>query len=293
MLFSRCTLWKISAPAIVLFALTLLVGPGAIAAEQTPQGDAFTSSAAGDGYYGEHLLLLAQADDEEEDDLFDEYEDESQPVADPLEGFNKAMFTFNDYLYSYLFKPVSYVYAGIIIEEFRMGIANFFYNLRFPVRFVGCLLQGKMTKMGKETGRFLLNSTMGIGGLLDPADTIKGLEKPSPEDFGQTFGNWGIGHGFYLVLPLFGPSSARDAVGTVADVFLDPLTWLNNDVWGTHYYAASALEAVNAVSLTLYTEDRKIQYDGEYDALKRDFGVNPYVGFRNAYIQNRDELVAK
>jgi phospholipid-binding lipoprotein MlaA len=298
MLFFRYRKREIALSVLALFFLSLPTVPAAYAATGTKQAGAASSQSDEYGYYGEYLLLLAQADDagedfDDDDDLFAEYEEEAQIVADPLEGFNRAVFSVNDFLYSYLLKPVSYVYANLVVEDVRTGISNVFHNIHFPIRFVNCLLQGKMKKMGVETGRFLLNSTFGLGGLFDPADTLDALKKPSPEDFGQTLGHWGVGHGFYLVLPLLGPSSARDAAGFGVDVLLDPLTWLNDEVWGTHYYAAYGVDVVNEVSLTLSIEDKRVQYDGRYDALKRDFGVNPYIGFRNAYIQNRDELVSE
>lgn len=161
---------------------------------------------------------------------------EPEEVSDPLEPVNRAIFWFNDQV-DYLFlEPLAEGYDFIMPEFAQDGVRNFFDNLRYPSVFVSSLLQGKFEQAGEQTGRFLLNSTLGIGGLVDVADDF-GLERHR-EDFGITLAYHDIPAGPYLVLPFLGPSNLRDGVGRVADSFLDPiyhLGWIadmdDEDVW--------------------------------------------------------------
>ncbi len=234
--------------------------------------------------------------DEFEDEFSEYYEAEEQAlassVADPLEGFNRAMFWFNDYFYFYAARPVARTWGAVLPQPLRQGISNAFYNLRFPIRFVNSLLQGKPGRAGQETGRFLLNSTFGLGGLVNVA---KGVDlDPPEEDLGQTLGVWGIGHGIYLYLPFLGPSSTRDLVGDTGDYFMDPLTWLfwdfsNEDrqlkdwtdserLWIP--LAIRAGENINELSFRI----------GDYEALKKA-SLDPYAAIRDIYIQARQNQV--
>jgi phospholipid-binding lipoprotein MlaA len=220
-------------------------------------------------------------DDEYDDEYEDEYADEGGVVLipDPWIEMNRGLLTFNDRLYFWLLKPVARGYGFIIPEELRQAIRNAFYNIRFPVRFINCLLQGKFRKSGYEFGQFFINSTAGCLGLLNPAANYPHLQ-PSREDLGQTFAVWGIGNGAYLMLPFLGPSSLRDGLGRLGDTFLDPIWWLFDDLWTS--IAIRAGEAVNDTSLRI----------GEYEALK-DAALDPYVAIRNAWVQNRNKLIAE
>lgn len=228
-------------------------------------------------------------------DEYGQFAQEEGPsdVADPLEGFNRAMFEVNDKLYFYLFKPTAIVYKAAVIEPVRVGISNAFDNIKFPIRFLNCLLQGKLTRAGQEVGRFALNSTFGLGGLFKVSDGVDGLNPEDDEDTGQTLGTYGMGHGFYLVLPLMGPSSARDTVGSVADSLMNPVTWIfgppfTNNAGFVHDehredwlpYVINAEERVNYLSLHI----------GDYEKFKEE-SLDPYVALRDAYIQNRDGAV--
>jgi phospholipid-binding lipoprotein MlaA len=163
--------------------------------------------------------------------------------------------------------------------EFRSVIVNVFYNIRFPVRFINCLLQGKGQKAIKEAGSFFLNSTIGILGMADAASHWPNLST-SREDLGQTFAVWGIGNGAYLTLPFLGPSSLRDGLGRLGDTFLDPIWWVPVNTRTS--IAIRAGEAVNETSLRI----------GQYEALK-EAAIDPYVMIRNAYVQNRNKLIAE
>ena len=220
-------------------------------------------------------------DEYEDDDEYDEYEDDEQLIDDPFMQLNITVWFINDRLYFFVLKPVSQVYGFIIPEEIRMGIKNMFYNIRFPVRFVNCLLQGKGKKAGDEFASFFVNTTAGFLGMANVASYYEGLP-PSPEDFGQTFAVWGFDSGAYLMLPFLGPSSMRDGLGKIPDTLADPIFWLtwNEDWWVG--IAVRAYEVVNATSLSI----------GDYEALK-EASLDPYTAIRNAWVQNRNKLIAE
>lgn len=235
--------------------------------------------------------LLAQAaqvkedegdkkDEDADDDDDDEYaDDDVKLISDPLIKVNNEFYILNDRLYFWVLKPVARGYGFIIPEELRAAVRNVFYNIRFPVRFINCLLQGKGQKASYEFGRFFINTTAGFLGLANVAAKYPHLQ-PSKEDLGQTFAVWGIGYGPYLMLPIFGPSSLRDGLGLVGDTFLDPLFWLSPDIKTS--VAIRAGETVNDTSLRI----------GEYEALKAA-ALDPYVMIRNAWVQNRNKLIAE
>ena len=210
-----------------------------------------------------------------DDDPFAE-ESSSAQLADPIESFNRASFWFNDKLYFYLLKPVARVYR-VVPEQGRKSVSNFFSNLATPVRFANSLLQLKFNDAGRELGRLALNTTVGLGGLLDPAKSL-GMDKKE-EDFGQTLGRYGAGQGFYLVIPFLGPSSLRDGVGRVADSFLDPMTYVLDL---PERIGAKAFDSVNYISLDKDT----------YESIKKD-ALDPYLFIRNAYAQRREALTNK
>ncbi|MEQ6916553.1 MlaA family lipoprotein [Halomonas aquatica] len=146
---------------------------------------------------------------------------------DPWEGFNRKVFAFNDVVDRYALKPAARGYRFITPDPVETGVGNFFSNLGEIRTALNSLLQGKGTNAGVATGRFLINSTLGIGGLFDIATRmeITGRE----EDFGQTLGAWGVGEGAYLVLPLLGPSTLRDTAGLPVDMYTYPTTYVEED----------------------------------------------------------------
>jgi len=223
----------------------------------------------------------AQEDLWEDEDALSEEDAEELTIADPLYYFNKGIWHFNDFVYLRLGEPAARGYNYVIPETVRGGIRNFFSNLYTPVRLVSCLLQAKWEQAGTETGRLLINSTFGILGFADMAkeEEWTGWEV-AEEDMGQVFGAWGIGHGFYLVLPLVGPSSARDGVGRLANSYLDPIDWLDIKFW--EYVAIWSYREFNNYSF----------YEGEYTKF-REMSLDPYTAMRNAYIQFRARQVAE
>ncbi len=163
-------------------------------------------------------------DDEFGDDLEDEFEEaEKAAGSDPLEGYNRFMTDVNDTIYIYALDPITDGYQAIIPKTGRRSVGNFFHNLLFPVRVASNLLQAKFESSGKETVRFVINSTVGILGLFDPARDWFGLER-NDEDFGQALGYWGVGAGPHFVLPILGPSNARDIIGLVPETETDRLS---------------------------------------------------------------------
>ncbi len=217
-----------------------------------------------------------------EDDGEDEGEEDREEIAavdDPLEPFNRAMFTFNDRLYFWVLKPVSKGYNFVVPEDVRISIRNVFRNIAFPVRFVNCLLQANLGCAGTEVGRFLINSTFGIGGLFDVAAT-EAFNLPRQEiELSQTLGLYGWEDSVYINWPFIGPSSPRDTIGLTGDILLDPLAWLQP------WYLSRGVAAyykLNNVSLSI----------GDYEALK-EAAIDPYVAVRDAYIQHRRQFIKK
>lgn len=194
-------------------------------------------------------------------------------IADPLESLNRGTFWVNDKLYFYLFKPVAKGYRFVAPRPARVSVGNFFSNLATPVRVINSLLQLKFYAVGTELYRFLVNTTVGLGGLFDPAEALVGFKKKD-EDFGQTLGSYGTGHGFYLVLPIIGPSSLRDTGGMLVDGFFDPLRQMGLE--SQEYLSIRSFEMTNRLSL-----DRD-----SYEAVIRD-AIDPYLFIRAAYAQRR------
>ena len=213
-----------------------------------------------------------------EDEILEEYvagnlKEEKVEIADPLEPVNRVVHGFNDKLYFWALKPVAQGYKTVLPEPARLSVKNFFSNLAFPARFLSCLLQADFSGAATETGRFAINTLWGIGGLLDPSSGKELNLQKQDTDLGQTLGVWGVGQGFYIVWPFFGPSSPRDTATLVGDYFLYPVSYINP--W-YDWLAVRTCEEVNATSLRI----------GDYEALK-DAAIDPYVAFRDAYAQYR------
>jgi phospholipid-binding lipoprotein MlaA len=231
------------------------------------QAEGRTASDAGSGLeYDEDLMSDIEGE-----------EIEATKIPDPLEPMNRFFFEVNDKLYFVFIRPLATGYSLIVPEPTRGAISNFFDNLRYPIRLVSCLLQGKGGKAWLETQKFIVNTTAGMAGFIDLAQQSDDKFKISPEDLGQTFGYHGADHGFYLVLPVFGPSSLRDGLGSVGDYFLDPLTWYEPK---EHGWALKGGDKLNKESLRL----------GDYEDL-REAAIDPYTAVKDVYVQYRKALV--
>jgi phospholipid-binding lipoprotein MlaA len=199
----------------------------------------------------------------------------SPAIADPIEPVNRGIFYVNDKLYRWVLKPVAKGYKYVVPEDVRIAVRNFFFNLATPIRAVNTLLQGKFKDKGTELARFGINSTIGMAGLFDAAKDFHLVRKD--EDTGQTLGVYGLGNGFYLVLPILGPSSARDTVGLAGDTFLDPTTYLLS------WEAALGMRFVRAETDLTFRIN-------EYEELT-NAAVDPYAAVKDVYIQYRAKKV--
>ena len=207
----------------------------------------------------------------------EEFETKQLKVADPLYIWNKGMYHFNDKLYFWVLKPLAKGYKAITPDIFRTGVKNFFYNVMMPIRFVNCILQGKGNAAASEFTRFVINTTIGVLGLVDLASQYPELNLADDEDLGQTFAKYGIGNGFFIVWPILGPSTLRDLIGSVGDAYLNPLIYIEP------FEAQMAVRGVNLVNKTSF-------HIGEYEALK-EASVDPYVAMRNSYLQYREKKI--
>jgi phospholipid-binding lipoprotein MlaA len=205
-----------------------------------------------------------------------ELEERFVKVPDPLEPWNRLMFSVNDTLYFWVVKPVAQTYKAVAPEPARLGIRNFFDNAGTPPRYVNCLLQGKNEAADTELHRFLINTTAGVLGFGDPALDQYGL-KPVEEDLGQTLATYGFGDGFYIVWPFLGPSTVRNSVGILGDQFLNPLWYVE------------PTELSIGISAAKYTNAASFQI-GRYEVFKAA-AIDPYIAMRESYIQYRDKLI--
>ena len=194
---------------------------------------------------------------------------------DPIEGFNRAMFAFNEGLDAAIIKPVATGYDAVLPSPIRTGVTNFFGNIEDLFIGVNNLLQGKVPQAFSDLGRVLINTTVGLLGVIDFASDA-GLEKHD-EDFGQTFGRWGVGNGSYVVVPLFGPRTARDTVGLILDSAVDPVG--DHRPRGTRN-AALVLRLVNKRA-NLLPADKVVE----------EAALDKYSYVRDAYLQRRRNLI--
>ena len=183
---------------------------------------------------------------------------------DPWERYNRSMHRFNLGLDRYIAHPLATAYVHVVPTPARLGVSNFFDNLKSPVTMVNQLLQGHPVKALKTLGRFVMNTTLGIGGLFDPA-TAAGLPHGS-EDFGQTLGVWGWHNSRYFELPLFGPRTLRDTFGLAGDIPLSPLRQIDDT---TVRYGLTGVQLVNTRANYLSLDDMRNEAPDEY-ALTRD-----------------------
>jgi phospholipid-binding lipoprotein MlaA len=203
------------------------------------------------------------------------YEDE---IFDPLEPVNRAIFSFNNFADKIILEPAAKGYKKLP-SPIQSGIGNFLNNLKLPLVVVNQLLQGQGKNAAESSGRFIVNSTAGLFGLIDVAEKI-GLEQ-TQEDFGQTLATWGVGDGFYIVLPIFGPSNVRDTAGMILTYTTDPIN-------------AYAVREGEAWLLPLRTAtnaiDQRSKIIDEVNALRNN-SIDYYAAVRSSYYQNRKAAV--
>ena len=223
-------------------------------------------------------------------DPFDESDHTQTMEYDPLEPVNSAIFEFNYRLDKYVVKPAAKVYNFFIPPDVQQSFSNVFQNIRFVPRLFNNLFQAKFQGAGIELSRFLINSTLGVGGLFDPAKIMFELETPQ-EDLGQTLGTFGVGPGPFLMIPFLGPFTLRDGIGFIGDSFLDPFNWLvlpfieiadaprlvQHDT--TILYSRLGMSAGEAVNLRALTLEK---FQGVEEGT-----LDLYGAVRNAYLQQR------
>ncbi|SMF27225.1 phospholipid-binding lipoprotein MlaA [Desulfovibrio gilichinskyi] len=264
--------------AFLVLTFILLTFPSQVRSAQ--KNDQVLVAQVGSGVIGADKSedQTAAGNDDFNDDIWgDTLEAKDTSKSDPWEGYNRAMFSFNDFMYFEITKPVTQGYMYVMPLRPRTWINNFFQNMLTPVRVTSCLLQGKFFTAGAETSKFVANTVVGLGGL---GDVIGDRQSTMPlylgnEDMGQTFGVWGIPNGPYFVIPVLGPSTVRDAVGLGIDTFaLNPFWW-----FGIPWYyslSAGAYNQINKLSFHL----------GEYESLKEG-AIDPYAALKDAYLQYR------
>lgn len=200
-------------------------------------------------------------------------------VPDPIEGFNRCSWEFNDWFFRDVIYPLSFGYNTVVPKPARTGISKMGHNLTYPVRFFNSCFQGKWHGAWEETKRFGVNSTVGIAGFFDPATHWK--IGRSEEDFGLTLGHYGHGPGFYLMLPIFGPSNGRDTLGLIVDEPMDICFWISvaypNDLWA---------QAIRPSFMFNDLSGSANDYKRELDSLQ-----DPYYPLRMLYSLNRQRLV--
>ncbi len=234
-----------------------------------------------------------------EDPFYDPFAKSDEPAGgeeyDPWEPVNTKIFEFNRQVDRWVLKPAAQGYNAVVPNPVQIGISNLFYNIRFPSRLINNLAQGKLSGAGTEVGRFLLNSTFGLGGLVDVAKYMN-ITTPE-EDTGQTLGYYGVKPGPYVVLPFLPPFTLRDLVGYVGDIALNPINWM----------VFPMIEVNGIPSLVAHhnrTTSSIAQIGGRVEEILNDRSLNLekfqgveeatldlYTAVKNAYIQKRRNAI--
>lgn len=201
---------------------------------------------------------------------------EFRATNDPLEPFNRAMYATHTAIDTVALRPVAQGYRAVLPQPVRTGVRNMLQNIRTPIVLVNDMLQGQPRRAGDTLGRFVLNTTIGLGGLFDVANDHFGVPYHN-EDFGQTLASWGVGSGPYLFIPVLGPSNPRDLTGFAVDVATQPLTWFGQGL-------AVDIIAGSVAGLTVI--DLRESYLDTLDEVTRT-SLDPYATIRSASRQSR------
>jgi phospholipid-binding lipoprotein MlaA len=219
------------------------------------------------------------ADFDSVEDPFAVNEPDIPPLEDPYEGYNRFMYAVNDTIYDYFMEPVARGYRYVIPEEGRIAIRNIFDNALAPVKLVSSLVQGDLDKSGRVLGRFLINTTVGLGGMLDVAGQEYQIENVN-EDFDQALGYHDMPPGPYIILPFFGPSTGRGVVGRVVDTVLNPLFLLDAGF-------------VTGASLTVTEKTNEVSFIVDDIEALDETAIDEYESVRDFFHQYREGLVRK
>jgi phospholipid-binding lipoprotein MlaA len=205
-------------------------------------------------------------------------DEEASEDYDPWEPFNEKIFNFNYKLDRYVIKPVAKIYDKIVLDGEKQAIHNAYDNVAMPRRFLNSLFQGKFKGAGREVARFVINSTLGVGGMADVAKYQFHIEQ-SDEDTGQTFGVYGAGPGPYLVLPFFSPFTVRDAIGYALDAAMDPIKYV------LPLFPSMAKKAENILN------ERALNLE-TFESVE-EATLDLYSAVRNAYLTRRKQQIAE
>ncbi len=208
-----------------------------------------------------------------------------QEDFDPLAGYNRMMTGFNDTFYTYLLNPVAKGYKSVMPGQARDSIKNLIHHLLFPIRIVNNVLQAKPEGAVVETGRFMINTIFGVGGLFDAA-SAQGIDKYN-EDFGQTLGHYGVGSGFHIVVPVLGPSNLRDLPSSFVDGFLSPFNY-NNSI---SYTIAETKEQALLIQMGRSVSSYSYHVD-DYEMMKKN-SVDLYLFMKDMYENRRNKMIAE
>lgn len=200
---------------------------------------------------------------------------EFKATNDPLEPANRVIYEVNDGLDAVILRPLALAYRNVVPDPARQGVRNVLDNLSSPVVLANDMMQGKPKRAGDTFMRLVINTTLGVAGLIDVAAGM-GYPKHSA-DFGMTLAVWGVGEGPYLFLPVFGPSSPRDALGRGVDMALDPFTWIGR---------GSTVEQLGYSRTGLNAVDSRSRFIEELDKVRAQ-ALDPYATLRSLYRQNR------
>jgi len=222
-------------------------------------------------------MLFTSAPVWAEEDFWEEHDAVVESVNDPMESWNRKVYQFNQSFDQYVMKPVARGYDDTAPKPVKQSISNFFSNLSYPVVVANDLLQGKFLQGGSDFARFVVNSTVGVLGLFDPASHLDMVKHD--EDLGQTFATWGVSEGPYLVLPFLGPASLRDGGGIIGDAYIDPL------------YAIDDIGARNALVASKAVDTRyRLLKEGD---MVDEAAIDPYAFMRSAYRQARTQKISR
>lgn len=214
---------------------------------------------------------------------FDDEFNEEKVQDDTFKVYNIFMTDVNDKVYTYVMNPIAKGYEGVLPEQIRIGVSNFFSNIKFPISFLNNLLQLKFENSFIEFQRFFINTTVGFAGFMDTAKDEYAIVAKK-EDFGQTLGHYGFNNTPHIVLPLFGPSNFRDILGMGGDYFANPLSYIED--------RGNLLANTNESSYTkAYDTLNEFSFDYKhYESVKKD-SLNLYILLKNAYEQKRQREI--
>lgn len=223
-----------------------------------------------------------KADISEDEDIFEIEDEEEVEIKDSFQSYNRFMFKCNDKFYNYILNPISKIYSLFLPKSVQKNIDNVFENAKMPIRFLNNVFQGKFGLASNEVGRFVVNSTVGLAGLFDPAESALNM-KQHDEDFGQTLGHYGVGSGSYIVLPILGPSNIRDSIGYIVDTATDPLTW-------TYIEHTEPDELFTGLQAVRFINNYYYNIRERYESITEK-AFDPYIAIQHAYTKNREKKI--